>query len=94
MFYVYAIYNKERNKIYIGQTADLERRLKRHNGELKSKLSSFTSKNAGDWELIYSEEVDTRENAMKREKQLKTSKGRLFIKSLLSLDEINSKARP
>ena len=94
MFYVYAIYNKERNKIYIGQTADIEKRLKRHNSELKSKLSSFTSKNAGDWELIYSEEVDTRENAMKREKQLKTSKGRLFIKSLLSLYEINSKARP
>ena len=94
MFYVYAIYNKERNKIYIGQTADLERRLKRHNGELKSKLSSFTSKNAGNWELIYSEEIDTRENAMKREKQLKTFKGRLFIKSLFSLDEINFKVRP
>jgi len=30
-FFVYAIYNKTYNKIYIGQTKNLEERLKLHN---------------------------------------------------------------
>ena len=90
-FFIYVIYNEERDKIYIGQTADLEKRLERHNGELKSKQSSFTSRNAGKWKLIYSERVRSREEAMKRERQLKTSRGRSLIKSILG--EIDSKVR-
>jgi len=81
MFYVYVIKN-ERNKIYIGQTSNLEERLKRHNGILKSKLSSFTRKNFGKWEIIHKEEFNTRSEVIKREKQLKGYQGRLFIKNL------------
>ena len=80
MFCVYAIYNRELDKIYIGQTVDLIRRLKYHNGELKSKSKSFTYKNKGDWKLIYKEEVLTRKDAMMREKQLKSYQGRIFIR--------------
>ncbi|MEK7488050.1 MAG: GIY-YIG nuclease family protein [Patescibacteria group bacterium] len=82
-FYIYVIYNDERDKIYIGQTADLEKRLRRHNGELKNKQSSFTSRNEGKWRLIYNEKVSSRKEAMARERQLKTSRGRLFIRSVL-----------
>jgi len=82
MFYTYAIKNQN-NKIYIGQTIDLEVRLQRHNGLLKNKNTSFTSKNGGNWELIYKEEFETRSEAMKREKELKSFRGREFIRSLI-----------
>ncbi len=83
MFFVYAIYNYARKKIYIGQTANLEVRLKRHNGILLNNKKSFTAKNSGNWELIYKEEFKTRKEAMVREKQLKSFKGRESIKKLI-----------
>jgi predicted GIY-YIG superfamily endonuclease len=60
MYYVYAIYNNERNKIYIGQTEDLSKRLKRHNQEIPTKSSSYTKKISGTWVLIYNEPLQTR----------------------------------
>lgn len=77
MFYVYVIYNG--NKIYIGHTAKLEERLARHNKRLPNKSKSYTSKNIGDWKLVYEEEFASRKEAMMREKQLKSAQGRKFI---------------
>jgi putative endonuclease len=83
MFYVYVIKN-EKDVIYIGQTSNLENRLRRHNGVIKNDLKAFTHKNkSGDWKLVYTEELKTRAEAMLREKQLKSSRGREFIRSLL-----------
>ena len=71
------------NKSYIGQSIkSMEERLKRHNGELKTKPSAYTRKNFGKWDVIYKEEFKTRSEAIKREKQLKSYQGRLFIKNL------------
>lgn len=78
MFYVYALYNKQANKTYIGQTDNLTRRLNEHNDH---KYSSYTSRYPGEWMLIYQELVTTRPEALKREKQLKSGNGRLFIKT-------------
>ena len=82
-FYVYAIENKIRNKIYIGYTVDLSNRLKRHNGLLKNKSTAFTNKNSGNWDLVYSEVFETRQEAMKREKELKSFRGREFIRNII-----------
>ncbi len=82
-FMVYVIENGK-GKIYIGQTDDLEKRLERHNGVLKTKATSFTSKNRdGIWKLLYSEVCGTRKEAMVREKQLKSYRGRQFIKEIM-----------
>lgn len=81
MFSVYAIVNKN-NKIYIGQTIDLSKRLKQHNAIGKDHLGSYT-RHKGPWKLIYSEECSTRQGALQREKQLKSFRGREFIKNLL-----------
>jgi len=83
MYYVYAIKNAQRDKIYIGQTKNLEKRLKRHNRQLPSKTKSYTYKNAGEWELFYKETLPTRKGALKREKELKSYRGREYIKKLL-----------
>ena len=66
MYYIYAIYNREHNKIYVGQTEDLDRRIKEHNNPLSDK-HKYTNKFSGQWKIIYKEDVDTRAGALKRE---------------------------
>jgi len=83
MFHVYVIINQN-DRIYTGYTSDLENRLKRHNGKLKNKSTSYMSKNKGVWKLIYSERFETRIEALKREKQLKSYQGRRFIRSIVN----------
>ena len=83
MFFVYAIYNNKVNKIYIGQTKNLSERLDIHNNKTFKK--GYTSRFAGDWRLIYSEEVNDRKMALIREKQLKSYQGRKFIKKYIPL---------
>ena len=75
MFTVYVLYSQSHNKIYIGYTSNLEQRLLSHNG-LGSK---GWTKNYRPWILVYSETIDLKKDAMKREKELKTAAGRRFI---------------
>lgn len=83
MFVVYALYNKRANKIYIGQSNNIDERIKLHNKQFFK--NSFTSRFKGEWEIIYKEEVKTRQEALKREKQLKSYQGRKFIKKFIPL---------
>ena len=78
MYAVYAIYNPIKKVIYIGQTKDLPERLRIHNEKL---INGYTSRFEGHWILIYSETQPDRLSALKREKQLKSFRGREFIKS-------------
>lgn len=82
MYFVYALYNRIHRKIYIGQTEDLPRRLTEHNDPFCER-HKYTSRYNGLWELIYREEVVNRSEALKREKQLKSYRGREFIKNLI-----------
>lgn len=79
MIKVYVIKN-EFGKIYIGQTGNFEKRIQQHN-DPKFDRRSYTKINKGEWILVYSEDFKTRKEAMKREKQLKSSRGRNFIKT-------------
>jgi len=82
MFFVYAIYNKARDKVYIGQTENLDRRIQEHNNP-DNLRHTYTRRFAGEWVLIYKEVVEDRSVAVKREKQLKSYKGRQFIKKYI-----------
>jgi putative endonuclease len=79
MFYVYLLYSSTFNKTYVGFTSDLESRLMAHN-HVKNK---GWTKRYQPWEVIYTEKFETKQAAMLREKELKTSKGRDFIAQLL-----------
>ena len=83
-FFTYVLKNNQTDKIYIGQTNNLKNRIDRHNGLLKNKNTSFTCKNKkdGEWLLFYLEEFEDRKAAIKREKELKSYKGREFIRGL------------
>lgn len=81
MYYVYAVYNRENNKTYIGQTDNLEERVALHNS--KTFKGSYTSRFSGEWKVVYKEETNTRQEALRREKQLKSYRGREQIKKLI-----------
>jgi putative endonuclease len=85
MYYTYVIKN-EKDKIYIGQTNNLAKRIKRHNRVLPNKKNSFTSKNKGQWEYLHIEKFKIRKEAIFREKQLKSYQGRLSIKNKYNLN--------
>ncbi len=84
MYFVYAIKNTPTGKIYIGQTSDLNTRLQFHNKIQIGKKNAYTQKYKGSWVLIYKELVSDRKTALIRERQLKSAKGREFIKHLPS----------
>ena len=83
MFYVYVLKNEQSGKIYIGQTSNLEKRITQHHDQSFDKRS-YTKLNKGTWLLVYKEIFETREEARVREKQLKSSRGRNFIKTKIS----------
>ena len=78
MFYIYILKSSISKKHYIGPTNDLERRLFEHNsGKVKS------TKAYKPWEMIYTKLFYTRNEAFKREKQIKSYKGGEAFKKLL-----------
>jgi putative endonuclease len=66
-FYVYILASRIGGTLYIGVTNDLIRRVAEH--RLKQ-VEGFTTKNEVE-KLVYFEQFDDAENAIKREKQLK-----------------------
>jgi len=79
MFTVYVLFSKEYNKIYIGYTSNIDARLFSHNSD---KNTGYT-KRFQPWKVIYSEEFETKLEAMQREKELKSSRGRAFIRNYI-----------
>jgi len=68
MFYVCIIKNKN-ERYYIGQTNNLEERIKMHNG---NRVQS--TRNKGPWEFVITKECSSRSKAMQLEQYLKSLK--------------------
>jgi len=79
MFTVYVLYSNEYDKIYIGFTSNIEQRILSHN---KLGKKGWTIK-FRPWALIHTEEFEDKKDAMQREKQLKSSRGRDWIRKEL-----------
>jgi len=69
MIYLVYILRTSRKTLYIGQTNNLERRLKEHKS--KSSKSAKYLRYFSSFELVYSETYQTRKEALRRELQLK-----------------------
>ncbi len=80
-FFVYVLANPHA-KCYVGQTADLQRRLAQHN-DPGCRLTLHTKRHSGPWRLLHFEELPSRSAAMQREKELKSGKGREWIRRVL-----------
>ena len=80
MYTVYVIQSQKDGRLYVGMTADLETRIKYHNqGRV------FSTKRFIPWKLVYTEKVDNRLNARKKEKYFKSGCGKEFIKKVIQL---------
>jgi putative endonuclease len=88
MYIVYGLYSPGYNKIYIGFSSDLDSRLFFHNN---STNKGYTSR-FRPWIIIYKEEAPDKTTAMKREKQLKSARGRLFIKTFIPAEYSNKRS--
>jgi putative endonuclease len=77
-YYVYILQSITSDKYYIGQTNDLERRLHYHNSGY-----SKSTKSGVPWNLVYKEEFQSRAEAMKRERQLKSYKSVSYLKKII-----------
>jgi len=80
MFYTYVLYSHKFNKIYIGFSGDAYKRLAAHNDE----RNRGWTKRYQPWEIIHLESFETKTEALKREKELKSSRGRSFVRSLIA----------
>jgi putative endonuclease len=78
--FVYVLFSKNFNKIYIGYTHDLEKRFESHN---RLATKGWTIK-FRPLILIYSEKFADKKDALILEKQLKTAKGRTFIWEMIN----------
>jgi len=72
--FVYVLYSTKRSRYYVGQTANIEKRLERHNrGMVKSTKFGIPCK------LVLQLEVTTRSEAMILEKTIKKRGAKRYI---------------
>ncbi|MBK9358684.1 MAG: GIY-YIG nuclease family protein [Bacteroidales bacterium] len=74
MYSVYILFSRELKRYYTGQTASVDRRLNQH----QRGSGKYTSR-AGDWQIVYTCDFKTREEAMKLEKVIKSRGAKRFL---------------
>ncbi len=79
MYYLYILQSIPTNKFYVGSTQNLQERLQRHNQGREKATKSRTP-----WKLVYHEEFTSREEACRREIQIKRMKSRIYIQNLFA----------
>ena len=89
MYYTYVLVSLQDNKLYIGYTEDLKRRLQEHKlGKVPSTKSRLPLK------PIYFEAHFSKDDALRREDYFKTSKGKSTIQQMLRNSLSNPKDLP
>ena len=78
MWYVYILYSEKIDRYYVGITDNLEWRLERHNAG----WGKYTKRGIP-WKIVYTEEYETKSDALKREKKIKNKKSRKYIEFLI-----------
>jgi putative endonuclease len=76
MFTVYVLYSETHDKIYVGFTSSLEERFKSHN-DLGKKGWTIRFR---PWLIVHKEFFESKSDAMRREKELKSASGREWIR--------------
>ncbi|MBU4312817.1 MAG: GIY-YIG nuclease family protein [Candidatus Omnitrophica bacterium] len=78
MYYVYVMKSLKDNELYTGFTDNLERRIKEHNNR-----EEVSTKSRVPFKLIYFEGCLNKKDAIAREKQLKTGRGKKYLRDRL-----------
>lgn len=81
MYYLYILKSERTGKYYIGQTANIEDRIARHNlGK------SISTRSGVPWVLVFQKEFSTRSNAILAEKWVKAMKSKKVIMDIIRGD--------
>jgi putative endonuclease len=88
MFFIYILESEVNGSYYIGQTNNLEDRLKRHN-----QLRNRSTKANAPWKLLHFEVYEKRSEAMKVESYLKKLKKRSLVQKWVE-DQHRGVAQP
>ena len=78
MYYVYILISEKDNKLYIGLTDNLERRINEHNSGY-----NFSTKSRKPFKLVFYEALLTIEEAVEREKFYKSGRGHEVLYKIL-----------
>jgi putative endonuclease len=76
-YYVYVISSQEGFR-YTGMTEDIENRIIEHN----QKTKSFWTKRGNNWQLVYIKEFESKIEALKYERWMKSGHGKKLLKDL------------
>lgn len=79
MYFVYVLQSQKHGRYYIGSTSDLDKRLARHN-----QGKNISTRPGIPWTLVYQEPFQTRQDAYRREMQMKCWKGGDAFKQLIA----------
>ena len=74
MFYVYILYSENKNKFYVGQTNNLEDRIKRHNAG-----HEISTKNGVPWKIVIHFELESRLEAIALESKIKKRGAKRYL---------------
>ncbi len=77
-YYVYILNNKQKNFIYIGYSENLKQRIEDHNKGRSTSTKKYTP-----LELIHHEAYCDKIDAKRRERYLKTNRGKTTLKTML-----------
>ena len=90
MNFVYILHSKILDQYYIGETEDLENRIKQHNnGFYEQAYTKITS----DWKLFHSIACNDKSQAIKIERHIKKMKSRKYLENLLKYPEMQTKLK-
>ena len=77
-YYVYILHSESLKRFYIGQTADIEKRVQRHNrGMVKSTCGGMP------WKLVYKESLPSRGEAMRKEREIKKRGAERYFENII-----------
>ncbi|MFM6925598.1 MAG: GIY-YIG nuclease family protein [Ferruginibacter sp.] len=79
MFYAYVLKSVHHDFYYKGHCENLDERLNQHNSGKTESIRPYIP-----FILVYTEEFNTRDDAISREKYFKSAAGRRFLKSKLA----------
>ena len=84
MFVIYILHSLRYNRYYIGHTKNIKSRLAEHNrGKVRS-TKAFTP-----WKVVYTENFETKSEAIKREMQIKNYKSGNAFKKLIGMSQLD-----
>jgi putative endonuclease len=77
-YFIYILQSEKDGTYYIGHTSNLEARIRRHN-----QGGSAYTKSKAPWKLLYEEDLNSKAEAMNREREIKGKKSREYIEQLV-----------